>query len=499
MHTGQARIWLTIAMMGATATAAQTPRVGPERGTVMAIGGGSLTGAIYRRFIAAAGGRASLIVEVPTAADPRAVSATSEVVRSLRRAGADSVIVLNIRDVATANSPAVVSVLNAARGVWFQGGREYRLIDALAGTAAALAIDRVLKRGGVVAGSSAGASVLGDLLIRGGHSTERIVDPTYSRGFGYLRNVAIDQHAIARRRLRDLADSVLPRHPQVLGLSVDEGTGWVVRGDTAEVIGVGHAFVYGGLNADPGKPFLTLLPGDSYDLRWRAIRSRAADRFNLNRAMIDSLLSRETAPLGRTCLLVARQGIVLMETSIGVAEDSNYLPGTTTARFALGPISTAFSSVLTQMDGEAARRAGPAIFRDFVRRRLLDVIGAQRTDIDSNFEAVSTVDDLYRLELVLEDDADLGSIGRPIRGDLGWTSDDFRGTKRRALFSASGATRGAFVRLPSFGVTVILLSDGIQDPRRVIDALLRRVLPRLFAHEAVPMPDDPHKRNSTVS
>jgi cyanophycinase len=221
MHTGQARIWLTIAMMGATATAAQTPRVGPERGTVMAIGGGSLTGAIYRRFIAAAGGRASLIVEVPTAADPRAVSATSEVVRSLRRAGADSVIVVNIRDVATANSPAVVSVLNAARGVWFQGGREYRLIDALAGTAAALAIDRVLKRGGVVAGSSAGASVLGDLLIRGGHSTERIVDPTYSRGFGYLRNVAIDQHAIARRRLRDLADSVLPRHPQVLGLSVD--------------------------------------------------------------------------------------------------------------------------------------------------------------------------------------------------------------------------------------------------------------------------------------
>jgi hypothetical protein len=188
-----------------------------------------------------------------------------------------------------------------------------------------------------------------------------------------------------------------------------------------------------------------------------------------------------------------------METSIGVAEDSNYLPGTTTARFALGPISTAFSSVLTQMDGEAARRAGPAIFRDFVRRRLLDVIGAQRTDIDSNFEAVSTVDDLYRLELVLEDDADVGSIGRPIRGDLGWTSDDFRGTKRRALFSASGATRGAFVRLPSFGVTVILLSDGIQDPRRVIDALLRRVLPRLFAHEAVPMPDDPHKRNSTVS
>ena len=89
--------------------------------------------------------------------------------------------------------------------------------------------------------------------------------PGYEKGFGFLRGVGIDQHVVARERLADLADSIIPKYPELLGISEDEGTAWVVQGDTAEIIGRSKAFVYGGNDpADPGKPFLTLYPGDRY-------------------------------------------------------------------------------------------------------------------------------------------------------------------------------------------------------------------------------------------
>ena len=171
---------------------------------------------------------------------------------------------------------------------------------------------------------------------------------------------------------------------------------------------------------------------------------------------------------------------------IGVARDSAYVPETTTARFALGSMSTAFTSVLAQLGGDVARRAGAAIFREFVRHRLLEPIGAQRTSIDSTLEAFSTVDDLYRLELALEDPAKLRPTGASIRPDEAWVADYVHGTRRLALFSTAGTTRGAFVRVPSEGITIILLTDRIDDPQRVTDAVLRRILPHSFVRSMVP-------------
>ena len=127
----------------------------------------------------------------------------------------------------------------------------------------------VLARGGVVGGSSAGASILGDFLVRGAPSNDNfIMDyPGYENGFAYLRNVGIDQHVVARARLPDLADSIMPKYPNLLAISEDEGTAWVIKGDTATIIGRNKAFVYGGKDeTDPDKPFLTLHPGDNYNL-----------------------------------------------------------------------------------------------------------------------------------------------------------------------------------------------------------------------------------------
>src|SRR5437773_4367914 len=157
----------------------------------------------------------------------------------------------------------------------------------------------LVDRGGVVGGSSAGASILGDFMVRGAPSNDNfIMDyPGYEKAFGYLRNVGIDQHVVARSRLPDLADSVITRYPNLLGISEDEGTSWVIHGDTARIIGRNKAFVYNGKDAtDPGNPFLTLHPGDRYDLNARRVISRAIDRTPVKLDLINSMLAKYNDP-----------------------------------------------------------------------------------------------------------------------------------------------------------------------------------------------------------
>src|SRR6185369_10277013 len=124
-----------------------------------------------------------------------------------------------------------------------------------------------------------------------------MVYPGYENGFAYLRNVGIDQHVVARSRLPDLADSVITKYPNLLAISEDEGTAWVVKGDTATIIGRNKAFVYNGKDAtDPGSPFLTLHPGDTYNLSTRHVIRRASEGAAVTEAFVDDLLKKYTSP-----------------------------------------------------------------------------------------------------------------------------------------------------------------------------------------------------------
>ena len=213
----------------------------------MVVGGGALGPDVVARFIEAAGGPNALIVDVPTAGGDTTYPALWRGANFLRAAGAKNVVILHTTDRKVADSDAFAAVIARAGGVWFEGGRQWHLVDSYAGTKTEQAFHDVLGRGGVVGGSSAGASILSSYMLRGARAgNETIMAPGYEVGFGFLRGVAIDQHVVARERLRDLADSLMPRHPELLGISEDEGTAWFIRGDTAEIIGRNKAFVYGG-------------------------------------------------------------------------------------------------------------------------------------------------------------------------------------------------------------------------------------------------------------
>jgi cyanophycinase len=182
------------------------------------------------------GGAEAHIVVAPTASPRRPGAREDRMAALLRRMGVKDVYVLEPRHPSEVRAEHVAAV-DRATGVWFGGGRQWRTVDAFEGTPVVAAFHRVLQRGGVVAGSSAGATIQGELLVRGNPlgNTDMWCEG-YDRGFGFLPGCAVDQHFVARQRLQDL-QALITALPQAIGIGVDEGTCALVMGPTLEVLG----------------------------------------------------------------------------------------------------------------------------------------------------------------------------------------------------------------------------------------------------------------------
>lgn len=466
-------------------------RVGPPRGTVIVVGGGAIGQEVSDEFIKAAGGPDALIIDVPNAGGAASYGQDAPGVRVWKNAGARNVHVLFTTDRKLADADSFVAILKYAGGVWFEGGRQFHLVDAYAGTKTEQAFREVLARGGVVGGSSAGASILGDFLVRGAPSNNNgIMDyPGYEKGFAYLRNVGIDQHVVARERLADLADSIMTTHPNLLGISEDEGTAWVVRGDTATIVGRDKAFVYGGRDAtDAGKPFLTLHPGDMYDLGARHVMHRAVDDSPVSPAFVDSIFRKFDNPkIGGATVLVAQNGKVFIDRSYGVPPQTKYMPTTTLPQFQLGDMSAVFAALCSQLpapnpsraSGRAASGPGRAAappstpFQSCVTRELGVPIGLHRTVAAADGTVASDVDELYRLDLGLENPHTYSGADYA----KGWQSDMYHGVSRFAAYGAADGKRNAFVRIPDKrAVVIVLTNDATADAAQMADAITDRLL-----------------------
>src|SRR5262249_43556394 len=157
------RTCLAVLIASAACSAAS---VGPGRGALLIVGGGQLPPAIVDRFISLAGGKEAPMVFIPTAEEVDPPRATVEN-HWLTKAGGTPVTVLHTRDPKVADSQGFVGPLLAAKAVWFEGGRQWRLVDAYLHTRTEREIWNVLDRGGVVGGSSAGATIQGSYLVRG--------------------------------------------------------------------------------------------------------------------------------------------------------------------------------------------------------------------------------------------------------------------------------------------------------------------------------------------
>lgn len=275
LKTGEVADLVALSRIAVSRTQEPFPPAKPQavsvpKGALIIGGGGGMGLDVWKRFIELAGGADSLIVVIPTALEDPVPDDPGEA-KALKKAGAKNVKVLHTRNRAEANKPEFAAPLKAARGVWFSGGRQWRFVDAYEGTLTEKGFHDVLARGGVIGGSSAGASIQTEYMPRGDPlGNLNIIADGYERGFGFLKGAAVDQHFFARKREKDMTE-LMRTYPQLLGIGIDESTTIIVQGTVLEVVGKSKVAVYDRKKPlkDGEKDYEELPAGTRFDLEKR--------------------------------------------------------------------------------------------------------------------------------------------------------------------------------------------------------------------------------------
>lgn len=199
---------------------------------------------VLRRFVRLAGGRAARIVVLPTAS-----SVPDEMVAMYRqvltRLGAESVTAIAPTNRLQCDDPALSEPFDGATGVFITGGNQLKLSQVVGGTPVSQAVHAAYERGCVVAGTSAGASIMSSHMISMGDEgvTPRQRSSQLSAGFGLLKDVVVDQHFDQRGRYGRLL-SLVAQSPALLGMGIDEDTAALITdGTSLEVLGAGGVFL----------------------------------------------------------------------------------------------------------------------------------------------------------------------------------------------------------------------------------------------------------------
>jgi cyanophycinase len=269
-------------------TIKETPtRHGPENGSLIIIGGGGATPEIWNKFTELAGGKEKArIVVITAAAGDSGFYKTDGVELVKKETGIKNVTLLHTSSLTEANSEKFIAPIKAATGIYFVGGRQWRIADSYLNTLTHKAFQEVLERGGVISGTSAGASIQGSFLWRGDTKGAHILIGDHTQGLGFLKNSAIDQHLMRRNRQFDLIEFIR-QAPELIGIGLDEATAIVVQKDVFEVIGRSYVAVYdyntiiakkerqfsdgNGPETNYQGPFFLLKQGQKYDLKERKV------------------------------------------------------------------------------------------------------------------------------------------------------------------------------------------------------------------------------------
>jgi cyanophycinase len=199
---------------------------------------------VLRRFVALAGGRRARIVVIPSASSfPQQAVETYTTI--FARLGAPQVDVVDPPSRAAAGGGGLVQAIDEATGVFMAGGNQLKLSHLFVGTALAEAISAAYARGAVVAGTSAGASIMSQFMISLGADgvTPRQRTSQLTSGLGLLPGVIVDQHFDQRARYGRLM-SMVAGSPNLIGMGIDEDTAAEVRdGFKLTVLGSGTVFV----------------------------------------------------------------------------------------------------------------------------------------------------------------------------------------------------------------------------------------------------------------
>ena len=243
---------------GLSAPVASAPSRRVTQGPVMPVGGAEETepgGEILERFVDLAGGKKARIAIIPTASDDpqRSGDGYATLFREMGVREADWLRVERRED---ANGEPSLSLLREATGLFITGGDQARLVELLVGTLVMECIRMRNADGVIVAGTSAGASILSALMMAGGTGVGGDSNESAARkgmvdvvaGFGLLQDIIIDQHFSQRGRLGRLL-SVFAGTPGLIGIGLDEDSAVLInREGTLEALGSNMVTIVDGRN-----------------------------------------------------------------------------------------------------------------------------------------------------------------------------------------------------------------------------------------------------------
>lgn len=214
------------------------------KGWLVIVGGGGTTQAIQERAVSLAGGSGARVVVFPQASELAETGA--EVCQMWMERGAASAVVGDPK-----NEAEAMRLVRESDLIWFPGGVQTRLMDALGPQLPALIRQRY-QEGAVVGGTSAGAAVMSEVMITGDVEGEQDGDGGLvfvrsqtvetKTGLGMVDWAIVDQHFLRRRRFHRLLSCVMD-HPQLVGIGVDERTAAIVQGTRVEALGEGQVLI----------------------------------------------------------------------------------------------------------------------------------------------------------------------------------------------------------------------------------------------------------------
>lgn len=231
--------------------AAQNQTTGPK-GSLFIIGGGSRPPEMVKRIIEESGiDNKGYGIILPMASSEQD-SAIYYAKKQFAEVGIDNVFGIMVTDNEPVTSQRIDSIKNANL-IYISGGDQDRFMRAVDNTPIAAAIHENYRRGGMIAGTSAGAAVMSREMITGTelkhpeyHSTFRNLEEDnleLKKGLGMLKNVIIDQHFVRRSRHNRLLTAVI-ENPEIQGIGIDESTAILVRDKEAEVVGDSQVIVF---------------------------------------------------------------------------------------------------------------------------------------------------------------------------------------------------------------------------------------------------------------
>ena len=150
--------------------------------------------------------------------------------------------------------PFKLDSLKTAKLIYIGGGDQVRFMEIInSNPEVKNLLKSAYQNGKMIAGTSAGAAVMSEVMITGNQLKYKDYENTFDnieiknvetkQGLGFIKTAVIDQHFVVRSRYNRLL-SLIIENPTYKGIGIDEGTAILVKNGAAEVVGRAQVIVF---------------------------------------------------------------------------------------------------------------------------------------------------------------------------------------------------------------------------------------------------------------